>query len=104
MAVLTGTRVIRTRKRGESEPRHRKATSGMSERVDANDAIVPFTPRVPPHMQPFANASSEPGTRCAPSRVLSSGMLFFPDDGVSYEGEKGQIFEPTSNCAAIGRQ
>ena len=73
----------------EFRPKDRKVTSSMSERVDADDTIVAFTPRIPPHVQPFANAGGESSTRCAASRILSSGMLFLPNDGVGCE-KKGK--------------
>lgn len=59
----------------------------MSEGVDADDTIVAYAPRVPPPMQPFANSSGESITGRTAGRVLSSGMLFFSDDGISCEKE-----------------
>jgi hypothetical protein len=67
---------------------HRNVTSGVSEGVDADDTIVAFAPRIPPHVQPFANASGESSTRRTASRVLSSGVLFLSNDGVSYSERK----------------
>jgi hypothetical protein len=76
----------------------------MSERVDADDAIVAFTPRVPPQVQPFANAGGEPSTGCATSRILSSGMLFLPNDGVGCGNKskrKSQILGPQAMAVGV---
>ena len=69
-------------------------TSSVSERVDADDTIAAFTPRVPPHMQPFANASGESSTGRTAGGVLSSGMLFLSNDGVSYNKKKVRFPDP----------
>ena len=79
-------------------------TSSVSEGVDADDTIVAFTPRVPPHMQPFANASGESSTGRTASRVLSPGMLFLSNYGVSYNEGKVRFRGPTNDSAAIGKR
>lgn len=70
---------------------HYDAASSVGERVDADDTIVAFTPRIPPHMQPFANTSSEPSTGRTTSRVLGSGVFFLPNDGVSCEKKERKV-------------
>lgn len=71
--------------------------SSVSERVDTDDTIVAFTPRVSPHVQPLANASSESSTGCTASGVLCSGVLFLSNDSVSCEKRKCQVVGPTSD-------
>ena len=66
----------------KSESGRGNVASNVSERVDADDTIVAFTPRIPPHMQPFTNASSESSAGRTASRVLSSGMFFLTNDGI----------------------
>jgi len=66
----------------------------VSEGIDADDTIIAFTPRVPPHMQPFADAGGESSTGRTASRVLSSGMLFLPNDGVGYNKRKVRFLDP----------
>ena len=67
----------------EGEEQTSRRNSSVSERVDADDTIVAFTPRIPPHVQPLTNASGQSSAGRTASRVLSSGMLFFTNDGVS---------------------
>ena len=87
---------------GGFESEHRKVTSDVSERIDTNDTIVAFAPRVSPRMQPFANAGSEPSTRRATRRVLSSSVLFLANDGISCK--KKSDFGPTNDGTTIGRR
>ena len=62
--------------------------SSVSERVDADDTVVAFAPRIPPHMQPFANTGGKSSTGRTTSRILGPGMLFFSDDSISCEKQR----------------
>jgi hypothetical protein len=79
----------------------------VCERIDADYPIVPFAPRISPHVQPLPNAGSEPGSGDSTSGVLGAGMLFLPDDCVSCEaGQRrtGRLGGPTGDGAAIGKK